>query len=63
MTEKFKVTRQIQFDKPYVDGDIYEGNAAEVAHLVANGVLIPIKGKAAPAPQNKAEQKPENKAS
>jgi hypothetical protein len=62
MTEKFKVTRQVQFDKPYVAGDTYEGNAAEVAHLVANGVLEPIKGKAASPAQSKAEPKVENKA-
>lgn len=62
MTEKYKVTRQVLFDRLYQAGEIYEGNATEVAHLVDNGVLIPIKGKAAPAVQNKAEPKAENKA-
>lgn len=62
MTQKFKVTRQVHFDKPYVEGDTYEGSAAEVSHLVASGVLVPIKGKAEAAPQNKGEPKPSNKA-
>lgn len=62
MTQKFKVTRQVHFDKPYVEGDIYEGNAGEVAHLIANGVLVPIKAKADAAPANKVDQPPKNKA-
>lgn len=61
MIQKYEVMRQIQFDKPYAAGDTYEGNVAEVAHLVANGVLKPIKGKAEPAPKNKAEPQVENK--
>lgn len=62
MTQKFTVMRQVHFDKPYVEGDTYEGNAGEVAHLVANGVLAPVKAKAADAPANKADQAPKNKA-
>ncbi len=62
MTEKYKVTRQVLFDRLYQAGETYEGNASEVAHLVANGVLEPIKAKAAPAAQNKAAPKTENKA-
>lgn len=61
MTEKFKVQRQVYFDRLYNEGETYEGSAAEVAHLVANGVLEPLKGKAEPAPKNKAEPKAENK--
>ncbi|NWE53700.1 hypothetical protein [Brevundimonas sp. P7753] len=60
MTEKYKVTRQVLFDRLYQAGEAYEGNASEVAHLVANGVLV--KTKAEPAPKNKAEPKVENKA-
>lgn len=62
MTQAFKVTRQVLFDRLYQAGETYEGNASEVAHLVDKGVLIPIKGKAAPAAQNKAEPNLENKA-
>lgn len=60
MTEKYKVTRQVLFDRLYQAGETYEGNASEVVHLVANGVLV--KAKAEPAPKNKAEPKVENKA-
>ena len=60
MTEKYKVTRQVLFDRLYQAGETYEGNVSEVAHLVANGVLV--KAKAEPAPKNKAEPKFENKA-
>lgn len=60
MTEKYKVTRQVLFDRLYQAGETYEGNASEVAHLVENGVLL--KAKAEPAPKNKAEPKAENKA-
>lgn len=62
MIQKYKVTRQVLFDRLYQDGDTYEGNASEVAHLVENGVLKPIAAKAEPAPKNKAEPKVENKA-
>ncbi|QBX38665.1 hypothetical protein E4M02_11120 [Brevundimonas sp. S30B] len=63
MTEKFKVTRQVLFDRLYQDGETYEGSASEVEHLVANGVLVPLKGKSEAPPKNKAAPKPENKAS
>lgn len=59
MTEKYKVTRQVLFDRLYLAGETYEGNAPEVAHLVAKGVLV--KAKAGPAPKNKTEPKVENK--
>lgn len=62
MIQKFKVTRQVLFDRLYQDGETYEGNASEVSHLVANGVLVPIKAKAEPAPKNKAEPALKNKA-
>lgn len=62
MTEKFKVTRQVLFEHTYQAGETYEGNPAEVAHLVAKGVLEPIMAKAAPAAKNKAEPKVQNKA-
>lgn len=62
MTEKFKVTRQVLFDRTYHAGETYEGNPSEVAHLVAKGVLAPIKEKAAPTVKNKAEPKSANKA-
>ncbi len=62
MTENFKVTRQVLFDRTYHAGETYEGNPSEVAHLVAKGVLEPIKAKAAPVVKNKAEPKVQNKA-
>ena len=62
MTEQFKVTRQVHFDRLYRDGDIYTGEPSEVAHLVANGVLVPVKAKAEPEARNKAEPKVRNKA-
>ncbi|WEK56479.1 MAG: hypothetical protein P0Y52_07890 [Candidatus Brevundimonas phytovorans] len=62
MIQSFKATRQVLFDRLYHSGETYDGNASEVAHLVDNGVLVPLKGKAAPAAQNKAEPRAENKA-
>lgn len=62
MTEKYKVTRQVLFDRLYQAGDTYEGNPSEVAHLVANGVLEPASGKAEPALKNKAAPKVQDKA-
>lgn len=62
MTEKFKVTRQVLFDRLYQAGETYEGNPSEVAHLVANGVLQPASVKADPPLKNKAEPKGQNKA-
>lgn len=61
MIQKYTVTRQVQFDRPYAAGDTYEGNAGEVAHLVANGVLKPIGGKAEPVLKNKADPASANK--
>lgn len=60
MIQKYKVTRQVLFDRLYQAGEIYEGNASEVVHLVEHGVLV--KAKAEPAPKNKAGPKAENKA-
>lgn len=62
MIQKYEVTRQVLFDRLYQAGGTYEGNASEVAHLVANGVLKPARAKAEPAPKNKAEPKLQNKA-
>ena len=61
MIQKFKVTRQVLFDRLYLAGETYEGEAGELAHLVANGVLKPIGAKAEPAPKNKAEPSVLNK--
>lgn len=52
MTDKFKVRRQHLGDRMYLPGDTREVAAASVKHLVANGVLEPIKNK--PAPKGKA---------
>ena len=58
----FKVLRQHHGDKPYAAGDTREASEADVAHLVASGVLEPAKAKAEPAVQNKAEPAVRNKA-
>lgn len=58
----FKVMRQHHGDKPYAEGDTREASEADVAHLVANGVLAPVEAKAEPAVQNKAEPAVRNKA-
>ncbi|MBM3603645.1 MAG: hypothetical protein FJX25_02580 [Alphaproteobacteria bacterium] len=60
--EKFKVLRQHHGDKPYAEGDTREADERDVAHLVANGVLEPMKAKAEPAAKNKAEPAVQNKA-
>lgn len=58
----FKVLRQHHGDKLYSEGDIREAEEQDVAHLVANGVLEPVKAKAEPAARNKAEPAVQNKA-
>lgn len=58
----FKVLRQHHGDKPYAQGDEREANESDVAHLVANGVLQPVKAKAAAPTENKAEPAVRNKA-
>jgi len=61
MSEKFRVIRQHLGDKFYQPGDERTADPAAVKHLVAQGVLAPIKAKAEPAPANKAERAPKNK--
>lgn len=61
MTEKFKVTRQVLFDRLYQEGETYEGDASEVEHLVASGVLVPSRAKAEQSVKNKAEPSVKNK--
>jgi len=61
MAEKFKVLRRHFGDKDYHEGDERTAEPTAVKHLVAQGVLAPIKAKAEPAPKNKAEPKAENK--
>lgn len=56
---KFIVTRQHFGDKMYMPGDIREAAENDVVHLIRNGVLK--KGKAEPAPKNKAEKPAGNK--
>ena len=56
---KFDVLRQHYGDKQYMIGDVREATEADVAHLVASGVL---KRKSEPKVQNKAEKAaPKNK--
>lgn len=62
MSETFKVQRQHLGDKMYLPGDERTADRKEVAHLVAKGVLEPIKAKAAPPVKNKAEPKAQTKA-
>lgn len=61
MAEKFKVLRRHFGDKDYYEGDERTAEPGAVKHLVAQGVLKPIKAKAETAPQNKAEPTPKNK--
>lgn len=61
MTQSFKVIREVLFDRMYLTGETYEGNPTEVAHLVANGVLEPIDGKAESASKNKVDKASKNK--
>lgn len=58
----FKVLRQHQGDKLYAEGDTREADARDVAHLVENGVLEPVKAKAEAPVKNKAEPAVQNKA-
>lgn len=58
---KFLVKRIHIGDKPYQVGDTREANPSEVAHLVQNGVLKPIKSKAKNVANNKAMKAPNNK--
>lgn len=62
MTQTYEVIRQHLGDRLYMPGDVREVNQGDVAHLVANGVLKPVRAKAGPAPANKAAPKPQNKA-
>ncbi|MBD9372108.1 hypothetical protein IB238_05620 [Rhizobium sp. ARZ01] len=58
----YSVIRQHLGDKMYMPGDRREAAKADVAHLVANGVLVEG-DKANRAPANKAEKSsPKNKA-
>lgn len=59
---KYRVLRQHQGDQPYAEGDTREADERDVAHLVANGVLEPVKAKAATPVENKAEPTVKNKA-
>lgn len=58
----YKVLRQHHGDQLYAAGDTREADERDVAHLVENGVLEPVKAKAEPAVQNKAEPAVRNKA-
>ena len=62
MTQKFEVIRQHLGDRLYMPGDEREATQGDVAHLVANGVLKPVRAKAEGAPKNKAEPKHQDKA-
>ena len=60
---KFKVLREHDGDKFYFPGDVRTANAADVAHLVKNGVLVLLDDseptpavKLAPAHENKADK-------
>lgn len=61
MSETFKVQRQHLGDKMYLPGDERTADRKEVAHLVAKGVLEPIKAKADAPVRNKVEPKVQNK--
>lgn len=58
----FKVIRQHYGDKLYMPGDRREADGRDVAHLVENGVLEPVKAKAEAPTKNKAEPAVQNKA-
>ena len=58
----YRVLRQHQGDQPYAEGDTREADERDVAHLVANGVLEPVKAKAVTPVKNKAEPAVRNKA-
>jgi hypothetical protein len=64
---RYRVLRDHQGDRDYAEGDVREANPAQVAHLIGR-TLEPLgpasRGKADPAPKNKAEgAAPANKAS
>lgn len=59
---KFNTLRQHFGDRLYMPGDEREASEQDVAHLVAQGVLEPIRAKAAPPVENKAEPAVRNKA-
>lgn len=60
----YLVKREHIGDRVYKPGDTRRAEPAEVAHLVANGVLEgTAKAKADAAPKNKAVKAPKNKAS
>lgn len=65
---KFKVLRAHYGDRDYAEGDEREASEADVAHLVASGVLKSVRAQseakdAGAAPRNKAMgAAPENKA-
>ncbi|WP_312128100.1 hypothetical protein [Brevundimonas sp.] len=62
MTQKYRVARQVLFDRLYHEGETYEADPRTVAHLIERGVLEEPKAKAEAQPKNKAEPKPKNKA-
>jgi len=65
MAEKFiyKVLRQMDGDRQYLEGDTRELTEAEAKHLVDLGVLKRVgSAKSEPASENKAEAAPANKA-
>lgn len=62
MSETFKVQRQHLGDKMYLPGDERTADRKEVAHLIAKGVLEPVKAKADVPAKNKADPKPAKKA-
>lgn len=57
----FKVLRDHIGDKPYSRGDTRTAIAADVAHLVDGGVLVPVAAKRAARPANKAAALSRNK--
>jgi hypothetical protein len=61
MAEKYRVLRRHVGDKDYHEGDERTAEAAEVKHLVDQGVLQPIRAKAEAPAKNKAEPAPKNK--
>lgn len=58
---KYKVIRQHQGDRMYLPGEERELPEGDAGHLIPR-CLVPISGKAEPAPKNKAEPAPKNKA-
>lgn len=62
MTQKYRVARQVLFDRLYHEGEAYEADPRTVAHLVERGVLQELDAPAEVPPKNKADPKPKNKA-